>query len=228
MLQPGISPLLDGNIWSYHASSHPNFFGNRLAGLRNGPSIRFITCRLHPDQGPHRLAIKIATLSRQNRAALLALPTLQPVLRQGGRAVEAGAWHQPQGGGEVAQAVKNIKTGPMEPRSTVLTASQATMVAFRHHRLLPLGDCLCSSADGPAPDAVSAAPEPQHHLLSAHALRHDLRSQRDRAPLDHRSGRADEQNDQGCDGEGGSTAKPTLSCARTAPISWQPTTSQAG
>jgi hypothetical protein len=36
-----------------------------------------------------------------------------------------------------------MKTGPEEPRSTVLTeAEEAVIVAFRRHTLLPLDDCL--------------------------------------------------------------------------------------
>jgi hypothetical protein len=39
--------------------------------------------------------------------------------------------------------VEDIKTGPTEPRSTVLTAAEdAMIVAFRRHTLLPLDDCL--------------------------------------------------------------------------------------
>jgi transposase-like protein len=39
--------------------------------------------------------------------------------------------------------VEDMKTGPMEPRSTVLTeAEEAMVVAFRRHTLLPLDDCL--------------------------------------------------------------------------------------
>ena len=38
---------------------------------------------------------------------------------------------------------EDMKTGPTEPRSTVLTeAEEATVVAFRRHTLLPLDDCL--------------------------------------------------------------------------------------
>ena len=36
--------------------------------------------------------------------------------------------------------VEDMKTGPKEPRSTVLT--EAMIVAFRRHTLLPLDDCL--------------------------------------------------------------------------------------
>ena len=39
--------------------------------------------------------------------------------------------------------VEDMKTGPSEPRSTVLTeAEEAMIVAFRRHTLLPLDDCL--------------------------------------------------------------------------------------
>lgn len=41
------------------------------------------------------------------------------------------------------QTVEDLKTGPKEPRSNVLTeAEEATIVAFRRHTLLPLDDCL--------------------------------------------------------------------------------------
>ena len=40
-------------------------------------------------------------------------------------------------------SVDDLKTGPTEPRSTVLTeAHEAMIVAFRRHTLLPLDDCL--------------------------------------------------------------------------------------
>ena len=40
-------------------------------------------------------------------------------------------------------SVEDMKTGPTEPRSTVLTeAEEAAVVAFRRHTLLPLDDCL--------------------------------------------------------------------------------------
>ncbi len=39
--------------------------------------------------------------------------------------------------------VEDMKTGPREPRSTVLTETEEAMiVAFRRHTLLPLDDCL--------------------------------------------------------------------------------------
>jgi hypothetical protein len=45
--------------------------------------------------------------------------------------------------GRTRATVADMKTGPTEPRSTVLTEAEAAMiVAFRRHTLLPLGDCL--------------------------------------------------------------------------------------
>jgi hypothetical protein len=39
--------------------------------------------------------------------------------------------------------VEDLKTGPREPRSSILTeAEEAIIVAFRRHTLLPLDDCL--------------------------------------------------------------------------------------
>ena len=41
------------------------------------------------------------------------------------------------------ETVEDLKTGPKEPHSTVLTESEeAAVVAFRRHTLLPLDDCL--------------------------------------------------------------------------------------
>ena len=41
------------------------------------------------------------------------------------------------------KSVSDLRTGPKEPRSTVLTVEQeAIVVAFRRHTLLPLDDCL--------------------------------------------------------------------------------------
>jgi hypothetical protein len=41
------------------------------------------------------------------------------------------------------QTVEDRKTGPREPRSTVLSeAEEAMIVAFRRHTVLPLDDCL--------------------------------------------------------------------------------------
>ncbi|EDQ03425.1 transposase (class I) [Sulfitobacter indolifex HEL-45] len=39
--------------------------------------------------------------------------------------------------------VEDMKTGPKEPRSSVLTeAEEAAVVTFRRHTFLPLDDCL--------------------------------------------------------------------------------------
>ena len=41
------------------------------------------------------------------------------------------------------KSVSDLRTGPKEPRSTVLSAEEeAVVVAFRRHALLPLDDCL--------------------------------------------------------------------------------------
>ena len=41
------------------------------------------------------------------------------------------------------ETVEDLKTGPTEPRSTVLSKEdEAMIVAFRRHTLLPLDDCL--------------------------------------------------------------------------------------
>ena len=41
------------------------------------------------------------------------------------------------------KSVSDLRTGPKEPRSTVLTIEEeAVVVAFRRHTLLPLDDCL--------------------------------------------------------------------------------------
>src|SRR3984885_5720375 len=41
------------------------------------------------------------------------------------------------------KSVSDLRTGPKEPRSTVLSAKEeAVVVAFRRHTLLPLDDCL--------------------------------------------------------------------------------------
>ena len=42
-----------------------------------------------------------------------------------------------------ATSVADLRTGPREPKSTVLTVEEeAIIVAFRRHTLLPLDDCL--------------------------------------------------------------------------------------
>mgnify|MGYP005681678507 CR=1 FL=1 len=56
------------------------------------------------------------------------------------------------------QTVKDGKTGPREPRSTVLSqAEEGMIVAFRRHTMLPLEDCLCPSAIDPTSHTVSPA-----------------------------------------------------------------------
>jgi transposase-like protein len=40
-------------------------------------------------------------------------------------------------------SVEDLKTGPRQPRSTILTVEEeAIIVTFRRHTLLPLDDCL--------------------------------------------------------------------------------------
>src|SRR3954462_2751491 len=39
-------------------------------------------------------------------------------------------------------SVADKRTGPKDPRSTVLSTEEAIVVAFRRHTLLPLDDCL--------------------------------------------------------------------------------------
>ena len=57
---------------------------------------------------------------------------------------------------------EDMKTGPSEPRSTVLTeAEEAMAVAFRRHTLLPLDDCLYALQPiHPSPDAIGTASVP--------------------------------------------------------------------
>jgi hypothetical protein len=56
--------------------------------------------------------------------------------------------------------VEDMKTGPKEPRSTVLTeAEEATAVAFRRHTLLPLDDCLYALQPS-IPHLTRSAPTP--------------------------------------------------------------------
>src|SRR6202041_2101890 len=40
------------------------------------------------------------------------------------------------------KSVSDLRTGPKEPGSTVLSAEEEAVVAFRRHTLLPLDDCL--------------------------------------------------------------------------------------
>jgi hypothetical protein len=62
--------------------------------------------------------------------------------------------------------VEDLKTGPKESRSTVLTEEEeAAVVAFRRHTLLPLDACLYALQ----PDTVGAAslPAAAWHLASS-------------------------------------------------------------
>ncbi len=55
--------------------------------------------------------------------------------------------------------VEDMKTGPSEPRSTILTeAQEAAVVALRRHTLLPLDDCLYALQPSIPPDAICVAP----------------------------------------------------------------------
>jgi hypothetical protein len=59
-------------------------------------------------------------------------------------------------------SVRDLPTGPRDPRSTVLTAVEdAVIVAFRRHTLLSLDDCLYAlQGDDPASDALIPASLP--------------------------------------------------------------------
>ena len=65
------------------------------------------------------------------------------------------------------QTVEDLKTGPREPRSTILTeAEEATVVAFRRHTLLPLDDCLNALQPSIPPLTRSAL----HRCLQRHGI----------------------------------------------------------
>ena len=54
--------------------------------------------------------------------------------------------------------VEDMKTGPTEPRSTVLTeADEAMVVAFRRHTLLPLDDWVEAEAPRPVDLPIEGA-----------------------------------------------------------------------
>ena len=64
-------------------------------------------------------------------------------------------------------AVKDLKTGPREPRSTVLTeAQEAMIVAFRRHTLLPLDDFLYALQ----PSIPQLRPPALHRCLQRHGI----------------------------------------------------------
>ena len=63
--------------------------------------------------------------------------------------------------------VADLKTGPKEPRSTVLSeAEEAMVVAFRRHALLPLDDCL----DALQPSIPHPTRSALHRCLQRHGL----------------------------------------------------------
>src|SRR5690606_3228492 len=63
--------------------------------------------------------------------------------------------------------VEDMKTGPSEPRSTILTeAEEAAVVAFRRHTLRPLDDCL--SALRPSTPRLSRPA--LHRCLQSHGI----------------------------------------------------------
>lgn len=65
------------------------------------------------------------------------------------------------------QTVEDLKTGPMEPRSTVLTeAEEATIVAFRRHTVLPLDGCL-NALQSTIPHLTRSA---LHRCLQRHGI----------------------------------------------------------
>src|SRR3954453_19459239 len=57
-------------------------------------------------------------------------------------------------------SVQDERTGPKDPRSTVLTPEEESIVvAFRRYTLFPLDDCLYAApAHPPAPDPLKPAP----------------------------------------------------------------------
>ena len=66
------------------------------------------------------------------------------------------------------QTVKDPKTGPREPRSTVLSqAKEGMIVAFRRHTLLPLDDCLYALLQPPVPHLTRSA---LHRCLQSHGI----------------------------------------------------------
>ena len=65
--------------------------------------------------------------------------------------------------------VEDLKTGPREPRSTVLTEPEEAMtVAFRRHTLLPLDDCLYALQ----PSIPHLTRSALHRCLQRHGISH--------------------------------------------------------
>lgn len=86
-----------------------------------------------------------------------------------GHGAEPGAWDQPEGVREVAQARDGCRSqiGPKEPRPTILSeAGEAVVVAFRRHTLLPLGDCLYALQ----PSIPRLTRSARHHCLQRHGI----------------------------------------------------------
>ena len=74
--------------------------------------------------------------------------------------------------------VTDIKTGPKEPRSTVLSAQEeAIVVAFRRHTLLPLDDCLYAAQ----PSIPSLTRSSLHRCLQRHGIARSPEVDGDRA-----------------------------------------------
>lgn len=65
------------------------------------------------------------------------------------------------------QTVEDLKSDPKVARSTILTgAEEATVVAFRRHRLLPLDDCLYA----PQPSIPHLTRSALHRCLQRHGI----------------------------------------------------------
>ena len=51
---------------------------------------------------------------------------------------------QVEGAGKARDCFADLRTGPKEPRSTVLSVEEEAVIIVRRHTLLPLDDCLCA------------------------------------------------------------------------------------
>ena len=81
---------------------------------------------------------KCATITHAVRAAIQRSQASLLVLRK-----ELGINPKTVANWRKHTTVEDLKTGPREPRSSILTeAEEAIIVAFRRHTLLPLDDCL--------------------------------------------------------------------------------------
>ena len=63
-------------------------------------------------------------------------------------------------------SVSDLPTGPKQPRSTVLSAEEAVVVAFRRHTVLPLDDCLYALQ----PTVPHLARSSLHRCLQRHGI----------------------------------------------------------